>query len=233
MKPIMDYFKVVKPSSKVDSEAKTTSSKASKSPEKRKYENSSTTSKQQESFADEMITKLLDNYDEDLEANLEAIKKKASDVSNGKPNVLSEEKDYKSKENEKSREFMKIAKEESSTQNKFVENHKSESNYKNMMDQQNQTNVAPKKRLSLWDLPAYKESTKSNKSNKDVEHADTKFMERDEENAAENKTRELSLKNDNIDDSISQSKLPTTSKNPSSTKKIGQRKISDFFLSNL
>lgn len=231
MKPIMDYFKVVKPSLELALETK--SSRSSKTPEKRKYESSL---KQTGHLSDVVMANLLDTDDQDLEAKLEAIEKEASKVLKGKTNDLGREKDVKSKENVRSREFNKIAKQETSVEDKPVENHKSENNCKSVSEQ-NHSNASPKKKLSLWDLPVYKESAKSTKSiesNKDVELEDTKLTERDEENISENKMTELILKNESKEGSTPQSKLPTIqSKVSSCTKKTAQKKISDFFLSNL
>ncbi|XP_033230281.1 poly(ADP-ribose) glycohydrolase-like isoform X2 [Belonocnema kinseyi] len=231
MKPIMDYFRVVKPSTEFISETK--SSKSSKTPEKRKYESSL---KQAGSLSDVVMANLLDSDDQDLEAKLEAIEKEASQVLKGKTNDLGREKDFKSKENGRSREFNKMAKQETFAEDKPVYKHKSENNCKSMSEQ-NHLNASPKKKLSLWDLPVYKESAKSTKSiesNKDVELEDKKLTERDEENISENKMTETILKNESKEESTPQSKLSTIqSKNSPCTKKTAQKKISDFFLSNL
>ena len=204
MKPITDFFRKVKPNPEVPLEAKRPVSSLSKTPEKRKYKGNS-----KEKNEEDTIIKMLENIDDDLKSNSETIKSKTSQVINEKEGIISQSNNSKSKKN---------------IENNLVI-HDSNSAI------ENQT-AAPEKRPSLWDLPVYNDFKKSNKVIQDL--VDTNFSQNDEENKIQNKSTEPNFNNHPNEESTLKSKLfVTESKKTTSAKKGGQRKISDFFLSNL
>lgn len=198
MKPITDYFK------KINSLTRNV-----KTPEKRKRENSSSSSpEQKEKMKDDAIGKWIENADASLEAKLKIIKTNSLqenekiDLNNGN---CSKNDGVK----------LQIKKIESTSTNDLVE--------KQIVKKQNSnetTESTNKKKLSLWDLPMYEDSKKLNKNSKPI----SELQDSNEENILENI-------NDELDNNMSNVKNEANEQ--SNKKKVGQRKISDFFLSNL
>ncbi|XP_043475045.1 poly(ADP-ribose) glycohydrolase [Leptopilina heterotoma] len=205
MKPITNYFK------KLNTHVKNV-----KTPEKRKRENSLTSPEQNEKINDEIIAKWIENED----AKLKIIKinsKEENEIINN--DSEGKKIDFPSRNNSNETKVEKIIKKPNCNQD-------SDTN-KTTSSSSSSSSSPIKKKLSLWDLPMYEDSKKSNKNSESI----SELHNSNEENQLEIiNVKKLDDKTiPSVKNEMKKSKLEEIV--ATSTKKtLGQRKISDFFL---
>lgn len=202
MKPITNYFKKLN-----------TQIKHVKTPEKRKRENSITSPEQNEKkLNDEIIAKWIENEDAKLKIIKINSKEESEKINNDN---VGKKIDSPSANNLNEQKVEKILKKPNCNQNYDT----------NKISSSSSSSSSPiKKKISLWDLPMYEDSKKSNKNSESIPELHNSNEENQFDNINGEKLDETTVKNE-----MKKSKLEEIVAT-SNKKTLGQRKISDFFL---